>query len=52
MLIASINRQMSKNISANALYRNTTQDSNVSTQGLYSGNYRENAILAGLHVNF
>ncbi len=52
VLIASINRQVSKNVSANAMYRNTAQDSDVSTPGLYGGNYRENAVLAGLHVNF
>ncbi len=52
VLIASLNRQISKHVSGNVMYRNTTQNSNVSTAGLYSGNYRENAVLGGLHVDF
>jgi uncharacterized protein (PEP-CTERM system associated) len=52
VLIASINRAISKNVSANALYRNTTQTGSADSTGFYGGNYRENAVLGSLRVNF
>jgi uncharacterized protein (PEP-CTERM system associated) len=51
-LIASINRQVSKSVSATALLRNTTQTGSGDNNGFYGGNYRENAVLGSLRVNF
>jgi uncharacterized protein (PEP-CTERM system associated) len=51
-LSASISRQISKKVSATALYRNTKQTGTGDSGGFYSGNYVENAVFGSLRVNF
>ena len=52
LLVASINRQFTKTLSGTALYRNTVQTGSGDNTGFYGGNYRENAVLGSLRVNF
>ena len=49
---ASITRQFQQRLSGSVLYRNTTQTSDFTSGGFYSGNYRENAVLGSLRLTF
>ncbi len=51
-LVVSLNRQFQPKLSGTVLYRNTNQTSSNPTAGFYGGNYRENAILGSLRLNF
>ena len=50
--VASVSRQVSRLVSATALYRNTAQTGSGTSGGFYGGNYHENAVLASVRVNF
>jgi uncharacterized protein (PEP-CTERM system associated) len=51
--VVSVNRQISRLVSATALYRNTAQTgTGTPGENFYGGNYRENAVLASVRVNF
>ncbi len=52
LLTVSINRQIQPHLTGSVLYRNTTQTSDSSTGGFFSGNYRENAVLGSLRLTF
>ena len=52
ILTASINRQISRRLTGSVLYRNTTQTSDNSSNGFFSGNYRENSVFGSLRLTF
>ena len=53
ILTASISRQLQKNLSGALSYRNVRQDSDSGVPGgFFSGNYRENAVIGSLYLNF
>ena len=59
VLTASINRQIQRDLSGTLLVRNTTQTGsnqnngvNGSSGNFFSGNYRENAVIGSLRLNF
>ncbi len=53
LLSASINRQLGKRLNGTVQYRNTRQDSGgAASVGVFSGNYKENAILGSLRLDF